>query len=66
MLLDTWLELSRNGLHLHPFGNLVTNTDARREIETLMGIEKLWFVFRLGYTEPPEKSMRLSMERIVV
>lgn len=66
MLIESWLELSANNLHIHPFGNLVTNREARSDIEKLMGIEKLWFVFRVGYTDSPVKSQRRGVDNLIV
>lgn len=66
MLINTWLTLSRHNLHIHPFGNLVTNLNARRDIEKMLGIEKMWLVFRVGFTNDPVKSNRLPVGNILV
>lgn len=64
MLITFWLTLNKNSIHLHPFGNLVTNLAARKNVEDMMGIEKMWFVCRVGYTDEPEESNRFSVAEI--
>jgi hypothetical protein len=64
MLVDLWLTLSSHGIFIHPFGNLVTNREARAEIESLTGVKGMWFVCRFGYTDEPEESNRLSIPEI--
>lgn len=61
MLINMWLVMSEHRVVLHPFGNLVTNTGARAEIERLLGIEGLWFVCRLGFTDEPPTSKRFAV-----
>ncbi len=65
-LMHFWLELTRMGLYLHPFGNLVTNTTARSEFEALTGSGDVWFVVRIGYTDEPPESYRLPLEQILI
>jgi hypothetical protein len=64
MLINMWLVMSKHRVVLHPFGNLVTNTDARAKIESMLGIEGLWFVCRLGFTDEPPTSRRFSVADI--
>jgi hypothetical protein len=66
MMINMWMTLSKHDVHLHPFGNLVTNTDARADIEQAVGIEKMWFVFRFGYTDTPRKSQRLPLDELIL
>jgi hypothetical protein len=65
-LIRFWLELTRRGLYLHPFGNLVTNTKARAAFEKLTGSRDIWFVFRIGYTDEPPESYRLPLEAVLI
>lgn len=65
-LIRFWLELTRRGLYLHPFGNLVTNMTARDAFEALTGSKDVWFVIRAGYTDEPPESYRLPLEQILI
>ena len=65
-LIHFWLELTRMGLYLHPFGNLVTNMSARDAFQSLTESDNVWFVFRAGYTNEPPESYRLPLERILI
>lgn len=64
-LLRVWLELTRIGAWIHPFGNLVTNAGAHRWLTDATGTEGIWLVFRLGYTAPPPASHRLGAEDLL-
>jgi nitroreductase len=66
LLTAFWLELTRQGLYIHPFGNLVTNLPARREFEAAMAARDVWFVFRIGYTPEPPESYRHSVSQILI
>jgi hypothetical protein len=65
-LMRFWLELARQKLHIHPFGNLVTNPQAKDRIRSLTGINDIWLVFRIGHTAEPPRSYRLPLSRILV
>jgi hypothetical protein len=66
MLIKMWLTLSRHNIHIHPFGNLVTNHEARYQVESMIGAPNLWFTFRLGYTQAPVRSSRLPVDEILI
>lgn len=63
-LMRLWLEMTRFGLFIHPFGNLVTNLAARSAMFQATGSQAIWIVFRLGRTAPPPRSHRLTVEAI--
>ena len=65
-LLRFWLELARDGLYLHPYGNMVTNPEAATWMERKTGVAKAWLVFKVGYCDPPPASYRRSVEEILV
>jgi hypothetical protein len=65
-LLRFWLELSRLGLYLHPYGNLVTNQQASAWLEKRTGVPKAWLVFKLGFCDPPPSSLRRSVDDILI
>ncbi len=65
-LLKLWMEMAREDVHIHPFGNLVTNREARNALEKKLGIENIWLVFRMGYTKEPPGSYRLDVSEIII
>jgi nitroreductase len=66
LLLHFWFELTRLGLYIHPFGNLVTNKPARAWLEQELATRDIWFVFRIGYTEEPPKSYRKPLAEMLI
>lgn len=60
-LMRLWLEMTRFGLYIHPFGNLVTNDTARAGLNKITSTDKIWIVFRIGRTSPPPRSHRLAV-----
>jgi nitroreductase len=65
-LLRFWLEVTRLGLYLHPYGNLVTNPQACAWLEDMAAVTKPWLVFKLGYSDAPPKSFRRDLEDVLV
>jgi hypothetical protein len=64
-LLRIWLVLTRHGLHLHPFGSVITNPRAHRELVDIVGEEEsadfVWMLFRVGYSRRPPESHRRDL-----
>ncbi len=65
-LMQFWLELSRQKLFIHPFGNLVTNPQAKARVRELTSIDDIWLVFRIGYTEEPPQSFRRPLNEVLI
>jgi len=65
-LLRFWLDLSRLGLYLHPYGNLVTNKAAATWLKRETGVSNAWLIFKLGFSEPPPASYRRTLDEILV
>jgi hypothetical protein len=65
-LLRFWLEVTRLGLYLHPYGNMVTNPQACAWLENRIGVTKPWLVFKLGYSDAPPKSFRRSLADVLI
>jgi hypothetical protein len=65
-LMRFWLELARHSLFIHPFGNLVTNPEAKVRIRELTGIDDIWLVFRIGYTNAPPQSFRRPLHEVLI
>jgi hypothetical protein len=64
-LMRLWLSMHDHGVTIHPFGNLVTNPEAAAWMRREMGVDKIWLVFRMGYTPLAPRSKRLSVEQIL-
>lgn len=65
-LLRFWLELARLDLYLHPYGNLVTNPAAAAWFARHTGVAQAWLVFKLGYSDVPPLSRRLSLPDVLL
>ena len=65
-LMRFWLQLARENLFIHPFGNLVTNLESRARVEAITGIKNVWLVFRIGHTDAPPRSLRRSVEEVLL
>ncbi|MDO7852631.1 nitroreductase family protein [Hymenobacter convexus] len=63
-----WLEMTRHGVYLHPFGSVVTNEAAHRQFLEKVGHQPtdapLWLLVRLGYSTEPPRSLRLNTQDI--
>jgi hypothetical protein len=67
-IIDIWIELSRAGHYLHPFGTIVSNDAAHADFAKLVGLANeardenyVVFIFRAGASVMPVKSERLSV-----
>ena len=65
-LMRFWLETARRGLYIHPYGNLVTNHGAAEWLLNETGVERIWLVFQIGYSEEPPASYRRTPEEVLV
>ena len=70
LLQRLWLEMTRHGVYLHPFGSVVTNPAAHRQLLEKIGPrpadDPLWLLVRLGYSTAPPRSLRLSPTDILL
>jgi len=66
VLMNFWLSVTRHGLFIHPYGNLVTNRDAARWLREETGVADIWLVFKIGVSDPPPRSRRRSLEEILI
>lgn len=64
----SWLELTRRGVQMHPFGSVITNPDAHAKLVSRVGAaandEQLWLVVRLGRSDVPPRSYRVDERAI--
>lgn len=65
-LMHFWLELAKRDLYIHPYGNLVTNKAAASEIFGVLGIPRIWLIFRIGFSKEPRQSYRRTVEEVLV
>lgn len=65
-----WLEMTRHGVYLHPFGSVVTNPAAHQQFLAKIGSQPadapLWLLLRLGYGTEPPRSLRLDLTDILL
>jgi hypothetical protein len=69
MLARMWLTLTANGVYLHPFGSVITNTRARARLTERIGVDDAhgtpWLLVRLGRGEQPPRSLRLETDALL-
>ena len=65
-LMRFWLECTRLGYYLHPYGNLVTNRPVARWVEAETGLKDVWLAFKIGRSAPPPRSRRRSIAEILL
>ena len=69
MLARIWLTLTAEGVYLHPFGSVITNTRARARLTERIGVDDAhgtpWLLVRLGRSEQPPRSLRLDTDALV-
>jgi len=70
VITQVWVDLSRQGYYLHPFGTIMSNHAAHQDFLELAGVANesresnyLVFIFRAGKSEVPVKSLRLPYEK---
>jgi len=65
-----WLRITEDGAYIHPFGSLITNTEAYKSISKKINPKehegKMWMVFRIGYSSEPARSQRLNLSEILI
>ncbi len=68
VLARSWLELTRRGVQMHPFGSIITNPSAHArlldKLGTDDGAEPLWLLVRVGHSDAPPRSYRLDASAI--
>ena len=65
LLLHFWLECTRLGLSIHPYGNLVTNRPTAARVRAETGLDDIWLAFKIGHSAPPPASRRRAVEEIL-
>jgi nitroreductase len=70
MLARFWLTLTRHDVCLHPFGSVITNSDANRRMQERLTPEPRhgtsWLVVRLGHSAEPPRSHRRTVDELLL
>ena len=70
MLARNWLLITKEEAYIQPFGSLITNAGAYKKIQEKFPSakegNKIWLIFRAGYSNEPTRSYRLSTEEIII
>lgn len=70
MLARNWLLITKAKGYIQPFGSLITNVSAYKEINKKLkkpgNDKKIWMVFRAGYSKEPTRSFRLTTDEIII
>lgn len=70
MMARLWLVMTKHGVYLHPFGSVITNQTAHKEMEDHFQNparqHPLWMLVRLGYSKRPPLSQRLSLNDMII
>jgi hypothetical protein len=65
-----WLILADRGVQMHPFGSVITNPDAHKQLVTKVAHgaaeHPLWFLCRLGRSAAPPRSHRLDTRSLFI
>ncbi len=65
-LMHFWLELTRLGYFIHPYGNLVTRRPAAEKVARETGLDRIWLVFKIGRSDQPPRSHRRAVDEVMV
>ncbi|MCC6317217.1 MAG: hypothetical protein IT361_05940 [Gemmatimonadaceae bacterium] len=66
----SWLELTRRGVQLHPFGSVITNARAHAQLRARLaadeGANTIWLLARVGRSATAPRSHRIPQADILV
>jgi hypothetical protein len=70
MLMRFWLELTRRGLYLQPFGSVITNPTAHALMAERLQLDErsaeVWLLLRIGYCRTPPRSLRRPIAEVMI
>ncbi|KTD11972.1 hypothetical protein Lgra_1430 [Legionella gratiana] len=70
MMARIWLTMTKYGVYLHPFGSVITNHEAHKEMDAHFKNDSrehdLWMLVRLGYGDTPPQAQRLPLEQMII
>lgn len=66
----SWLTLASQGVHMHPFGSIITNPSAHANLVERVGrprdANELWLLARMGRSAAPPRSYRMDERDIFI
>lgn len=70
MLARLWLTLTKYDIYLHPFGSIITNPKSHKELSEKFKLNEsqnlTWLIMRIGYSSEPPRSLRLTIQDIII
>ena len=70
MFLRFWLELTRGGLYLQPFGSVITNPTAHARLAERLTVDEtghqVWLLLRIGSCPVPPRSLRRPLAEVLI
>ena len=60
MLMRLWLEMTRRGIYMLPFGSMITNVPCNHYLRERFAVADTWFILRFGYSKVPPRAPRLA------
>jgi hypothetical protein len=60
MLFELWLAMAAADVYMHPFGSLLTNPRHAAWVAQQTGLERVWLLMRLGFSDQPPAAPRLA------
>lgn len=70
MLARNWLRITKYNAYIQPLGSLITNESANKKINEKFSQpsegKEIWLIYRVGYSEEPARSYRLSTDEILI
>ncbi|MBC7512196.1 hypothetical protein H7142_00870 [Candidatus Saccharibacteria bacterium] len=66
-----WIELTLQGVYIHPFGTVITNPKSHAKFVQKAGITErdghmAWMLFRFGYSKQPPQAFKRMSESMIV
>jgi hypothetical protein len=70
MFMRFWLELTRHGLYLQPFGSVITNPRAHALMAERLDVDErrgdVWLLLRIGSCRTPPRSLRRPTAEVLI
>lgn len=70
MMARIWLTMTKHNVYLHPFGSVITNHAAHKEMDEHFKNDSrehdLWMLMRLGYGDTPPQAQRIELDDMIV
>lgn len=60
MLFELWLAMAASDVYMQPFGSLLTNPRHAAWVAQQTGLERVWLLMRLGFSDPPPAAPRIA------